>query len=301
MIRACRAESSTSRCSSSAGTGGPGCPTWQRLEPGAAGHHQPPGGPLAQCEQEQQAAAGRNDVSDAGCEITVEFDVGEQHLLPVGTAAPADARLRAHRAGDAVAAGDRPRDHHLNPGSGAECRPRTSSVASTRSFTSSTPRWTSTPRSASARLKTASTSSCRSNVRCAKAVSGRTSPVELSGDDPGAQVQPDARGDVGLRQQGLDHPERTQHLQRPRMHDQGAGRAEGIRPPLHDSHPSTVVMGLQCEAQSGGAGAHHQQVRPRDHAADTTRHQSAGPTGATASNRCGSASTASRRWPGSTR
>jgi hypothetical protein len=73
-------------------------------------------------------------------------------------------------------------------------------------------------------------------------------PVEVNSDDPRAQVEPDARGDVGLRQQCLDHPERTQHLQRPRMHQQRAGRAEGIRPPLHDSHPSTVVMSLQCEA-----------------------------------------------------
>jgi hypothetical protein len=81
---------------------------WQRLEFCAAGRHQPPRGLLAQCEQEQQAAACRNHVSDAGYKITVEFDVGEQHLLPVGTAAPADARLRAHRAGGAVAAADGP-------------------------------------------------------------------------------------------------------------------------------------------------------------------------------------------------
>jgi hypothetical protein len=98
---------------------------WQRLEPGAAGRHQSPVGLLAQCEQEQQAAACRDDVSDPGCEITVEFDVGEQHLLPVGTAAPADAGLYAHRAADAVTAGDRTRDHLLDPGGRAEGRLRT--------------------------------------------------------------------------------------------------------------------------------------------------------------------------------
>jgi len=69
--------------------------------------------------------------------------------------------------------------------------------------------------------------------------------TEAGPDDPPTQVQVHCGRGVRPGQQRLRHPERAQHLQRPGMHDQRAGRPEHLRPPVDDPDSGSVDMGLQ--------------------------------------------------------
>ena len=87
--------------------------------------------------------------------------------------------------------------------------------------------------------------------------------TEAGPDDPPTQVQVHCGRGVRPGQQRLRHPERAQHLQRPGMHDQRAGRPEHLRPPVDDPDSGSVDMGLQGQRQSSRAGPCHQDAGRR--------------------------------------
>jgi hypothetical protein len=74
--------------------------------------------------------------------------------------------------------------------------------------------------------------------------------------------------------QRIGYPEQPQHLQRAGLHDQYAGKAEGLRPPLDDPDVTTLAMGLQRQGEPRRAGAGHQDPGTPGHPASARRPQS---------------------------
>jgi hypothetical protein len=122
---------------------------------------------------------------------------------------------------------------------------------------SSIPRSTGTPRSASARLSTVSTSIWRISGRWGERRVRQRESAEPDRHQPGAPVQACPGCGVRPSQQIVNHTQRAEDLQRPAVHDEGPGRPEGVRAPLHDPHPGTMLVRLQRQRQAGRAGTHH--------------------------------------------
>ena len=116
---------------------------------------------------------------------------------------------------------------------------------------------------------------------------------------PGAQVQVGLRGAVRPGHQRLGDTEWAKHLQRARVQDEGARRAEHRPTPLDHPDLGAIGVGLERQGEAGRAGAHHQDVCGSAHATSNNLHHDPADAGA-ASSRRGAWSSSSRRSPGST-
>ena len=298
LSRARSPASSTSCCSSRPGPPDPVRPGGG-VAPARRVRQQTPGRPLAEGEEEQQPAGARRRrgrrrgsrsrrarrrrarppgrrsrrPADAGRARTVLSAPSQPTTEPPGRWSPGP-----------------PASQHRDPAAGRRHRARP-------------PRCPAPPGSRGRRgrrTSTVSTSIWRrkrqvreGGVRAATGPRGRPAPRA-------PQVQA-TRGATRRRgQQLVGHPQRAEHLQRPRMHDHRPGRAERLRPPLDDADAGAVVVRLQCRAPARSArhrrrGRPRGSVMPRRPAATSSRRRRRD-----GSARCG-ASSSSRRSPGSTR
>ncbi len=143
--------------------------------------------------------------------------------------------------------------------------------------------------------------SAAAGSRCGKAVSLERHVAELGADPSPTDVQLGLRSPVAPLEQAVRHAQRPQALQGARVHDHRPGRTEPLRPALDDAHRRAVVVGLQGGGEPGGSGTHDEDVRP---GVTPRRPRATTPpcsAGAYRSSTPGSASTWSRRSPGSTR
>jgi hypothetical protein len=90
--------------------------------PGGSTREQPPRRAFAERKHQQHTASANAHVSDASSEVTLEINVGEDHLFSVLPAAPADARRAAHGALRSVAPADERKLSNFRPGCGLQLR-----------------------------------------------------------------------------------------------------------------------------------------------------------------------------------
>ena len=293
-VQACLVEK---RLQLGGGDRGPGLAERQRIGTGRPGRQQPPGRSLAETEREQQSSPPGDDLGRAAGEIGIELGVGEDHLDGVRAAGPPDAGLGPHRAGRSVAAGHETEDGLLDLGPRPQNRPRALGLFAHLEQLGAAFHLDPTVGQGRREHRLGVHLADQSQVR-----EGGVRQRQIGEPDahhPAAQVQVGRGRGVGLGQQCLRHPEWAQHLQRARMHDQGAGGPERLRPPVDDPDIGSMVMGLQGQGQAGRAGPGHQNADRTRHETSARRHQAAASAAAPARS-CGRASSLSRRSPGST-
>ena len=300
-MRASKPAASSSPCSSAAGTGGPGLPERQRITAGRAGGQQPPGRPLPNGEEEQESAAPGDDMGDAGLEVTLQLQVGQHDLLGVGAATPLDARPGADGAGRAVAARDVSTGRLLDPLRRAQGDAHL--VPGRRSFGQldqlGAPFHRHTPIGEGPR-QDALHVHLSHDREVGEGGVGQSELGQPDAGDAGAEMQDTAGRRVRPGQDLLGDAAGAKDLQRPRVHDQGAGRPWRLGSTFDDPDPGAVIMGLQGQGQARRPRPDDEHVRWWRHAASTRRHHSDAVGAPRVSSTWGSASRTSRRRPGRT-
>lgn len=262
---------------------------------GRAGAEQAPGRSLAECEQEQQASATGDHMERVRHQVGLELEVGEHDLLAVGAALPGDPRGVPHPARGTVTPDDVPRRGQLLATRPAQGRPRAFVGQVQRVELDSPLHLDASPMQNVPQHLLHVRLPHHRQMRVRRASHRRLPQPDVH--DPAPQVQLRARAPVGTVEQGCRHPERTQALEGPGVHDHRSRASERLAPAIDDAYRRAVLVGLQRKRETGGPSTYDEHVRST-HDMPTGHHQS-GVEGSTSS-RPGSASTSSRRRPGTT-